>query len=137
MDVKAQANYLFTRAMSLSTYGGARVSASITDGCNFAYANNGPDEPAIPHEKKPRRRGACAEVMALSYWVRAWPSSPAKSCIVARAKRTRRAGPWMPGLARPCSYCMSTLKAFGVKEVVYTTGEVDVNGKPEIAMEYV
>lgn len=45
--------------------------------------------------------------------------------FVCRAKRTRRAGPFVWGLARPCSGCMGAISKdwFKIKNVVYSLNE--------------
>jgi cytidine deaminase len=137
VELAAKVNYLYTRAISLSTYGGARVAAAVfRNWGKTAYGNNGPSVPAIPHERKPRKRGACAEVVALANYLADIDDDwDATTVVVARAKKTKRGGTFVPGLARPCGHCQATLRLFGVQEMVYTTGVLGVDGNPEFEKE--
>ncbi len=131
-------------ARHAAEFGGARVAASvISSNVQIGQGTNQKHTVDIPHVRKPRSVGCHAEIAALAAaaeevnyrrgdYTRHIRGSV---CVVARAKRTARGGPVVPGLARPCNPCMETLRAFGIREVVYTTGETDVDGMPETKTE--
>ncbi len=130
-----QCRALYTNACDHSGYGGARVAAAITDGHWWGFGYNIPEAAAWKGARKPKSVGTHAEIVALAEYTE--KNSFQRYALVARAKKAKRGGPWVPGLARPCKYCMDALREFGIYEVVYTTGGIGVDGRPEIKWEYV
>jgi hypothetical protein len=135
-EVRKIADAAFSRAQGITRGpGGARIAAVCIDGSGRStWADNRVTRVDLPHKKKPEATGCHAEIAALAYWFKNWTKGPT-ICVVVRAKKERRGGPFVAGMARPCKYCIDTLREFGVKEVVYTTGETNMFGHPQIKKE--
>lgn len=120
-------NTLFDKAIKSNPVANARVVAGIQVYDSFYLGSN--QFKSHPFQKKFSKNEHCiylhAEINALVRTLRSESVSYLQDAtmFVVRAKRDGVKGKWIHGLAKPCEGCQRAIAAFGIKNVVYTTGD--------------
>ena len=123
-------NLLFEEAIDTDPVGGAKICAALVFKKTLVIigTNSKRTDPwALRFAKNNDADTIHAEVQAIKNAVNHFRGeSNAKEFIknatlyICRAKRKSKYGPWIWGLAFPCSGCMEAIKDFGIKRVVYS-----------------
>lgn len=120
-------NTLFDRAIKIPPVANARIAAGIYCMGNTFVGTN--QFKSHPFQKKYSKNEHCvylhAEIDALVRTLRhrSVEDLDYAHMFVVRAKKDKSGGKWVHGLAKPCEGCQSAIAAFGIKNVVYTTGD--------------
>lgn len=117
-------NTLFDKAIKVPPVGNARVVSAFLEG--YVGTNQFKTH---PFQKKYSKNEHCiylhAEVDSIVRFLNYNDVSQLaeQTLVVVRAKRDGVKGKWVHGLAKPCEGCQRAIAAFGIKNVVYTTGD--------------
>lgn len=115
-------------------HGKHRLYAEIYDSdtserISFGWNHAGRSDLISHYARNEKVDGTCAEAAAIIAAMSRYRTVVGSTVLVARARRERRGGPIVPGLARPCEGCIRLLKDFKVKEVIYTTDDPNHIGR--------
>ena len=125
---KSFINVAFAQAVSSDVSGGARVGAVIVlKNKVIAFGRNQKKTHPFQVEYTRRPGAIClhAENAAIKNALKRISVDDMRKATlyVARAKRTDAGGPYIYGIAKPCSGCNRAIATFEIKRVVYTTSE--------------
>ena len=111
-------------------HGKHRLYAEVYDSdtnerISFGWNHAGRSDLISHYARNEKVDGTCAEAAAIIAAISRYRTVVGSTVLVARARRERRGGPVVPGLARPCEGCVRLLKDFKVGKVFYTTDDPD------------
>lgn len=122
-------NSLFNDAAQVNPVANARVMSCLHHPADPVLYKGWNQFKTHPFQKKFAKNEHCiylhAEVDSIVKYLRYNRAHTLPECtmVVVRAKKDKSGGKWVHGLAKPCEGCQRAIAAFGIKNVVYTTGD--------------
>lgn len=106
----------------------AKIAAALYSGrtaISFGFNQTKTHPLQSQYAKHPQACYIHAEMDAIVKALRSHSAEDLKNfdLYVARAKRARPKGEYVPALAKPCPGCQKAIAAFGIRRVFYTEGE--------------
>jgi len=109
-------------------HGDHRLYAEIWDPVDkklLAWGHNSKDDSdlSVAYAKHHEVVGTHAEVAAIVNALSRHVRINGASMFIARAKKLRRGGRYVAGLAQPCDGCKKIIDDFGIMDLIYTFGQ--------------